>query len=119
MQNINDPAGVEAKRRAAIPLLRLCREVATYQVGKKRWFLIENPATSAIWQHKLFVEIMMLEGVTWDSTEMCMHGLKDPVSHLPYKKSVSLLHNLDPGVMAPVFLFVAREVKQNMKNTSR
>ena len=46
----------------------------------------------------------MLEGVTWDSTEMCMHGLKDPVSHLPYKTSVSLLHNLDPGVMAPVFL---------------
>ena len=43
----------------------------------------------------------MLEGVAWDSAEMCMHGLKDPVSHLPYKKSVSLLHNLDPGVMAP------------------
>ena len=104
MQNINNPQEVARKRRDALPLLQLCHTVATYQVKQGKWFVIENPATSAIWQTPQFREILLLSGVGWDSTELCMHGLKDPVSKLPYRKSISLLHNLDPDIMAPVFI---------------
>ena len=56
----------------------------------KTWqvFIIENPATSAIWQTTQFKELLLLSGVGWDTTELCMHGLKDPVSKLPYRKGI-------------------------------
>ena len=45
-----------------------------------------------------------MEGVRWDVTELCRHGMKDPVSKLPYKKSLCLMHNFEEGFLDPVFL---------------
>ena len=86
MQNINDPSEVERKREEALPLLKFSRDVAKHQLSTGKWFLIENPATSAIWKTRQFREITALQGVSWDSAELCMHGLRAQSRNCPTRR---------------------------------
>jgi hypothetical protein len=86
MQNINNQEMVEAQRRAAVPLLCFCLDVAKYQSSTGNYFIIENPSTSYIWRTKQFLSISCLSGVQWKNTDLCMFGLRDPVFNKHYHK---------------------------------
>ena len=76
-----------------MPMVRFCVEVALYQISLGRKFIIENPETFRIWQTKEFRMLSMKNGVTWNVTDMCRHGMKDPFTKLPYKKGTCLMRN--------------------------
>ena len=104
LQNINNQFMVYKKRKKAMPMVLFCISVALYQLSHGRKFLIENPETSHLWKLKEMTTLLQKPGVTWNVADMCRHGMKDPGSKLPYKKSVCLLHNFPEGSLDPVFL---------------
>ena len=104
LQNINDRATVLKKRKQIMPMVRFCADVARYQISRGRKFIIENPETSHIWKVKEFLDLANIDAVLWNIVDMCRHGMKDPASKLPYKKSLCLLHNFPEGSLDPVFL---------------
>ena len=103
MQNANDPEYRIAKQRKAMPIVQFCAAIARYQIDHKRFFVIENPATSGLWYTRPFSHLMNYhQSVTWDTLNMCAFGMRDPNGYYYYKPT-SLMHNLDPKVMKPVF----------------
>ena len=103
MQNINDQNMVEAQRQAAIPLLRFTCEVAQHQSQTGNYFIIENPSTSRIWQTRQFLSIGALPNVQWKNTDLCMFGLKDPISQKFYHKRLSLMFNCHQELIDRLF----------------
>ena len=93
MQNINDQIRVAEQQRQAWPILNFCRDVAAYQANCGRYFIIENPSTSKIWNTKQFLEISWIKDTNWRNTDFCMYGMRDPVSGKYYHKRVSLMFN--------------------------
>ena len=84
-------------------MVEFCSAVAKYQTDHGRFFLIENPATSSIWYTRSFTRLLTYhQAVTWDNLHMCAFGMKDPNGYYYYKPT-SLMHNLDPKVIKPVF----------------
>ena len=65
--------------------------------------MIENPATSRIWNVPVMVGVARLSGADWGTLDMCQYGMRDPSSKLFYKKPMSLLHNFPDGTIIPVF----------------
>ena len=65
-------------------------------------FIIENPASSALWYARCFQRLLSQHGVTYGTLDMCSFGMKDPSGYY-YNKPTSLLHNLDEDIMSPVF----------------
>ena len=57
-----------------------------------------------MWYQCDIAEILDHDGVTWGDLDMCMHGLVDPVSKLPYKQGMALVHNYPGGTLQPLFL---------------
>ncbi len=104
LQNINDRNMVLKKRKQIMPMVRFCVDVAQYQIRTGRKFIIENPETSHIWKVKEFCDLATMTNVVWNTVDMCRHGMKDPLSKLPYKKSLCLLNNFPEGSLDPVFL---------------
>ena len=103
MQNANDPEYWIAKQRKAMPIVQFCAAIARYQIDHKRFFVIENPATSGLWYTRPFSHLMNYhQSVTWDTLNMCAFGMRDPNGYYYYKPT-SLMHNLDPKIMKPVF----------------
>lgn len=102
MQNINDPATVQAKREKYFPMVEFCAKIAAYQLQKGGYFLIQNPASSRIWFTKCFQALLRKYSVTWGTLDMCAYGMKDPNGYYYYKPT-SLLHNLPEDVIGPVF----------------
>jgi hypothetical protein len=91
------------KRREAMPMVDFCIKVAMYQVSKERFFIIENPHGSAMWNLEGMLGLSSRRNVTWQLLHMCAWGLKDPESGLPYKKGMYLMHNLPAGSISPLF----------------
>ena len=103
MQNASDPEYRRKKQQKAMPMVEFCSAVAKYQIDHGRFFLIENPSTSSIWYTRSFTRLLNYhQAVTWDNLHMCAFGMKDPNGYYYYKPT-SLMHNLDPKVIKPVF----------------
>ena len=103
IQNINDQKEVARKRKEQEPLLRFVREVCQYQIAHSRFFVIENPFTSRMWNQPHLTALSNTPGVSWGTCYMCRYGMRDPVSRKYFKKSVSLLHNFPSGCMRLLF----------------
>ena len=98
-----DPEYRRKKQQKAMPMVEFCSAVAKYQIDHGRFFLIENPSTSSIWYTRSFTRLLNYhQAVTWDNLHMCAFGMKDPNGYYYYKPT-SLMHNLDPKVIKPVF----------------
>jgi hypothetical protein len=94
MQNINDPRLVARKQHLQLPILTLGRDIAEYQSIHGRYFSIENPSTSKIWntpefQH-IVTETYSMNNEDWrrmskfSLTTMLMHSMKAGVFILAY-----------------------------------
>ena len=90
------------KSELALPLLKFVKDASTHQSQNKKYFIIDNPKTSHIWEAPHFLQILNLHHATWDSLDMCMYGLYDPASGLPYMKSMSLFHNCPQDSLTPI-----------------
>jgi hypothetical protein len=72
----------EAERKIMLPMVKFCVQVALHQKSKGRFFIIENPENSAMWNQEDMAALAALEGSNWGTTDMCCYGLRDPVSSL-------------------------------------
>ena len=68
------------------PMLEFVKDVCLHQIRRRQFFVVENPRPSRTWYQDDIGEILNQESVTWGDLDMCMHGLVDAVSKLPYKK---------------------------------
>ena len=84
-------------------MVEFCVKVALYQISKGRYFIIENPQGSQLWNLACLLRLAQELNVTWDLLNMCAFGLKDPESGLYYKKGMYLMHNFPAGVLSPLF----------------
>ena len=103
MQDLRPPEAVYADRLATVPFLNFVRQVAEFQSNQGRFFMIENPSTSRIWDTKQFRAINHLPHASWENTDFCQYGMKDPSSGKPYRKRVSLLSNMPEHVTRRLF----------------
>ena len=92
-----------ADREAVMPMVRFCVQVAKHQISRGKYFVIENPKDSAIWFTRIFQELLRKEGVTYGDLDFCAFGMTDPANNLYYRKSTSLLHNMPPSAVTPLF----------------
>jgi len=90
------------KRRASMPLVLFCHDVAWHQIKHGRFFIIENPQSSAMWNLEDMLKLAASPGVTWVTSQMCSFGLKDPMSHMPMKKAMSFFHSFPLGILHPL-----------------
>ena len=97
MNNINDQEALAAKRRKYLPMLEFCVQVAIFQIEHGGYFIIENPATSALWYTRCFQRLLRQSGVSYGTLDMCSCGMKDPNGYYYYKPT-SLLHNFGDEV---------------------
>jgi hypothetical protein len=103
LRNSSPPEQVWQEQQAAMPMVDFCIQVAIYQIQHGRFFVWENPLRSKMWSLPQVLNLSKMNNVTWDNLDMCVFGLKDPVSRNFYQKGMSLLHNLPPEIMVPVF----------------
>ena len=85
-------------------MLRFCEEVANYQIQQGRYVVLEDPKTSAMWKTTPLVRLEKQPGAKREDLDMCRHGLKDPASKLPMRKSTCLMHNLPNGALDLLFV---------------
>ena len=85
-------------RRRALPMVQFCIAVAWYQLQKGKWFMIENPQGSKMWDLDEMVALAKANGVSWGTLDQCQYGLQDPGNGKPYLKPTCLLHNFDPDL---------------------
>ena len=102
-QNMNDQKVVDDKRKKQMPMVKFCADVASYQVAQGRYFIMENPSTSRLWNVPCIQGVSRKCGVSWGDLDMCRYSMRDPVSGLLFKKSLSLMHNLPEDLMQPIF----------------
>ena len=103
MQNINDPETVREKQSQAMPMVEFTADMAQYQIKNGRYFIIENPLKSKMWYVRIIQNLLAQHGVTYGDLDMCAFGARDPVSHKLNLKPTSLLHNLPPNALMPIF----------------
>ena len=96
MQNIQ-------KRQRYMPIVEFVASIARYQLKHRRYFIIENPQTSRIWNLNCMTQFFSDPSVTWGDFHFCAYGLKDPESGLRCLKPTSFMHCLPPEVMRPIF----------------
>ena len=84
-------------------MIEFCVKVALYQISKGRYFIIENPQGSQLWNLACILRLAQESHVTWQLLNMCAFGLKDPTSGLHYRKGMYLMHNFPEGAIAPLF----------------
>ena len=102
MTNIHDRVARDQRRQKFLPTLEFCCHIAIFQIEHGGHFIIENPASSALWYTRCFQRLLSQHGVTYGTLDMCSFGTKDPNGYY-YNKPTSLLHNFDEEIMAPVF----------------
>ena len=91
------------KRQRYMPMIEFVASIARYQLKHRRYFIIENPQTSRIWNLNCKTQLFSDPSVTWGDFHFCAYGLKDPESGLRCLKPTSLTHCLPPEVMRPIF----------------
>ena len=65
-----------------------------WQHAKGKYFLAENPRSSLAWKLPEFSWLFREADVyTW-TTDMCQYNLRDPKSHLFYRKATRLVSNV-------------------------
>ena len=95
MQNIQKhQQKVWGKRQRYIPMVEFVASIARYQLKHRRYFIIENPQTSRIWNLSCMSQLFSDPSVTWGDFHFCAYGLKDPESGLRCLKPTSLMHFL-------------------------
>ena len=99
MTNIHDRAARDQRRQKFLPMLEFCCRVAIFQIEHEGQFIIENPASSALWYTRCFERLLSQRDVTYGTLDMCSFGMKDPNGYY-YNKPTSLLHNFDEGVFS-------------------
>ena len=105
LQNIQkDQEKVAHNQHLHKPMVRFAAAVAQYQVDNGRYFVLEDPKTSKLWYQPCLNKLWKNPKVHTGDTDLCMHGMKDPVSKLPMKKSLTLMHNFVPGALDLMFL---------------
>ena len=102
MTNIHDRIARDQRRQKFLPMLEFCCRIAIFQIEHGGHFIIENPASSALWYTRCFQRLLSQRGVIYGTLDMCSFGTKDP-NGFYYNKPTSLLRNFDAEVMAPVF----------------
>ena len=85
-----------------LPRLEFCCRIAIFQIEHGGHFIIENPASSALWCTRCFQRLLSQRGVTYGTLDMCSFGMKYNNGYY-YNKPTSLLHNFDEDIMSPVF----------------
>ena len=55
----------EAERKIMLPMVKFCVQVALYQKSKGRFFIIENPENSAMWNQEDMAALAALVGSNW------------------------------------------------------
>ena len=103
MQNINDQDAVREKQAQAMPMVEFTASMAQYQIKNGRYFIIENPLKSKMWYVRIIQNLLEQYGVTYGDLDMCAFDAGDPVSHKLNLKPTSLLHNLPPNALMPIF----------------
>ena len=102
MTNIHYRYARDQRRRKLLPTLEFCCCVAIFQIEHGGHFIIENPASSALWYTRCFQRLLSQRGVTYGTLDMCSFGMKDPNGYY-YNKPTSLLHKFDEDIMSPIF----------------
>ena len=82
------------RRDESYPFIEFCSDIAHFQIELNRYFIIEKPETSQIWNTRLMQSLAEMEGVHRSTVHMCAYGLKDPNNGLHMKKPMSFLHNI-------------------------
>ena len=90
-------------------MVEFCVKVALYQISMGRYFIIENPLGSQLWNLACILRLAQERNATWDLLNLCAFGLKDPETGLYYQKGLYLMHNFPAGVLTPLF----RKCKQD------
>jgi len=88
--NMMSPLKRDAKRKENMPMLIFVAKVAMNQIAQGKYFVIENPETSAIWNLEVIAKLLQQPGVCWDTFHMCAFGARDPVNHKAWYKPTSL-----------------------------
>ena len=83
LSNVLPEAERLRRRAAAYPFVEFRAEVATFQHGLKRYFIIENPESSHMWGTEPMSAVLQLHDVHRSTIHMCAYGLKGPVSNMP------------------------------------
>ena len=66
-------------RIAGMRLSRLCADIARSQMEYGRFFVVENPYGSEMWQLPFWKSILDMQGIYAVKVQMCAAGLKDPL----------------------------------------
>ena len=103
------------RRSESYPIVEFCAVVASYQRQLHRYFIIENPETSQIWNTEPMSDIANMKGVHRSTVHTCAYGLKDPVSGMPMKKPMSFLHNIPMTMFADLI----KQGRGDLTSTSR
>ena len=83
-------------------MIHFCVKLALYQIEHGRYFVIENPSASQLWRWSPVYQLTQNESCHFITTHLCMFGLQDPDSGLPYRKSLGLLTNLPTTILTPL-----------------
>jgi hypothetical protein len=94
----------QQNRKQDLPMVEFCIAVALHQIKNGRWFIIENPQSSAMWNLNDMIKLSQAAGVSWGVFDQCCYGLCDPESKLPYYKPTCFLHNIDPDLCKSLFI---------------
>ena len=73
------------RREESYPFVEFCSDIAHFQNELSRYFIIENPETSQIWNTHLMRNLMDMDGIQKSTIHMCAYGLKDPNTGLHMK----------------------------------
>ena len=84
---VNNPEELERRWKANEPMLENTVQGLEEQASAKRYFLFENPPTSALWKQPAVQRLLNLDGVLTGIGHQCAYGLKDP-SSIPMKKAM-------------------------------
>ena len=98
LSNVRPEADRLERRRLALPMVSFCADVASYQHERNKYFLIENPETSQMWNTESMTALSQMNGVRRTTIHMCAYGLVDPATGCAMKKPISLLHNIPMNV---------------------
>ena len=91
IEGLSDHDRMKVELANAIYKFVLSLFIARHKAG--RLFSLENPTNAYIWQFRLAIELMSLEGVTVNDFDQCLHGGARPVrrrwvSNIPGMKSL-------------------------------
>ncbi len=90
------------KRSRVWPMVRFTSEVAQYQISRDKYFMIENPQGSAIWDTLIADKLFVQSGVCFDVLDQCQYGLRDRENGKLHLKPTALVHSMNQDIVKPL-----------------